>query len=241
MPAEPTISRSEWRLTKSEASSPNGMVTADALAAEAGLEILREGGNALDAALAAAFALSVVSPIGSGLGGIAGLVVWSDGKASAFDGATRGPLAAKEEMFELAGGDARSGMYGWPAVKGDANVEGPLSLSVPGAVAAYELAHRRYGKLAWARLFDPAIRLAHDGFVMDWYGTLIFGTYAARLHRNAEAKRVYYRPGGAPYRPPTGFEARYRLRARFTKCTTIRFVRERISMPIDQETTRISV
>jgi gamma-glutamyltranspeptidase/glutathione hydrolase len=211
MPADPTIARSEWRLTKTEASAPNGMVTADPLPAEAGLEILREGGNALDAALATAFALGVVSPIGSGLGGIAGLVVWRDGKTSAFDGATRAPLAAKEEMFELAGGDVRSGMYGWPAVKGDANVEGPLSLSVPGAVAAYELAHRRYGKLPWARLFEPAIRLARDGFVMDWYGTLIFGAYAARLHRNAEAKRVYYRPGGAPYRPPTGFEPPERL------------------------------
>ena len=211
MPAEPTVTRSEWRLTKTEVSARSGMVTADPLPAEAGIEILRDGGNALDAALATAFALGVVSPVGSGLGGIAGLVVWRDGKASAFDGATRAPLAAKEEMFELAGGDARSGMYGWPAVKGEANVEGPLSVSVPGALAAYELAHQRFGTLPWARLFEPAIRLAHDGYVMDWYGTLIFGAYAARLHRNAEAKRVYYRAGGAPYRPPTGFEAPERL------------------------------
>ena len=102
-------------------------------------------------------------------------------------------------------------MYGWPAVKRDANVEGPLSVTVPGALAAYELAHRRFGRLPWARLFEPAIRLAREGFVMDWYGTLIFGAYAARLHRNAEAKRVYFRDGGAPYRPPTGFEAPERL------------------------------
>ena len=203
--------RSEWRFTKTEAVAANGMVTADPLPAEAGLEILRDGGNALDAALATAFALGVVSPIGSGLGGIAGLVVWRAGEATSFEGSTRAPLAAREAMFELAGGDARSGMYGWPAVKGDANVEGPLSVTVPGALAAYELAHRRHGKLPWARIFEPAIRLARDGFVMDWYGTLIFGAYAARLHRNAEAKRVYFRGGGAPYRPPTGFEAPERL------------------------------
>ncbi len=134
--------RSQWIFSKTEAVAPNGMVTADPLAAEAGVEILREGGNALDAALATAFALGVTSPIGSGLGGIAGLVVWREGKASSFDGSTRAPLASRPEMFELRGGDARSGMYGWPAVKNDANVEGPLSVSVPGAVAAYELAHR---------------------------------------------------------------------------------------------------
>lgn len=203
--------RSEWVFTKTEAVASNGMVTADPLAAEAGVEILREGGNALDAALATAFALGVTSPIGSGLGGIAGLVVWREGKASSFDGSTRAPLASRPEMFELVGGDTRTGMYGWPAVKKDANVEGPLSVSVPGAVAAYELAHRRLGKLPWARLLEPAIRLARDGFVMDWYTTLVFGTGAVRLHRNAEAKRVYYREGGAPYRPPTGFEPPDRL------------------------------
>src|SRR5437773_1017186 len=187
------------------------MVTADPLPAEAGVEILQEGGNALDAALATAFALGVTSPIGSGLGGIAGVVVWREGKTASFDGSTRAPLGAREAMFELAPGDARSGMYGWPSVKGEANVEGPLSATVPGAIAAYELAHRRFGRLPWARLLEPAIRLARDGYVMDWYGTLIFGAYAARLHRNAEAKRVYFRHG-APYRPPTGFEPPDRLR-----------------------------
>src|SRR2546428_372672 len=102
-------------------------------------------------------------------------------------------------------------MYGWPAVKGVGTAEGPLSVSVPGAVAVYELAHSRFGKLPWARLFEPAIRLAREGFLIDWYGTLVFGAFASRLHKNAEAKRVYYRQGGAPYRPPTGFEPPERL------------------------------
>ena len=88
--------RSEWLFTKTEAAATKGMVTADPLPAEAGVEMLRQGGNALDAALATAFALGVTSPIGSGLGGIAGLVIWRDGKTSAFDGSTRAPIASGE-------------------------------------------------------------------------------------------------------------------------------------------------
>src|SRR3989440_7154849 len=122
--------RSEWRFTRTEAVAATGMVTADPLPAEAGVEILREGGNALDAALASAFALGVTSPVGSGLGGIAGIVVSRDGDASSFDGSTLAPIAARADMFELAAGDGRTGMYGWPAVKGDVNIEGPLSVSV---------------------------------------------------------------------------------------------------------------
>lgn len=199
--------RSDWRFTKAEAECANGMVTSDPLAAEAGVEILREGGNALDAALATAFALAVTSPSDSGLGGIAGVVVWRDGKASSFDGSTCAPTAARPDMFRLVGGDAQSGMYHWPSVKDEANDEGPRSVSVPGAVAAYELAHQRFGKLPWRRLIEPAIRLARDGFPIDWYGTLVFASDAARLHRDPEARRVFFHGTGAPYRPATGAEA----------------------------------
>src|SRR5207253_3970700 len=119
--------RSQWVFSKTEAVAANGMVTADPLAAEAGVEILREGGNALDAALATAFALAVTSPIGSGLGGIAGLVVWHEGKTSSFDGSTRAPLASRPEVFGLVGGAARAGMDGSSPGKPVATAEGPLS------------------------------------------------------------------------------------------------------------------
>src|SRR3989441_529555 len=97
---------SEWVFPRPGAVAPEGMITADPRAAEAGVEILREGGNALDAALATAFALGVTSPVGSGVGGIAGLVVSRDGEASSFDGSTLAPIAARADMFELAGGGA---------------------------------------------------------------------------------------------------------------------------------------
>ena len=136
MPTAPI--RSEWSHSKTEPVARNGMVTAEHhLAAEAGVEVLRDGGNAVDAAVAAGFVMGVVEPFTSGIGGIAGLVIRrADGTAVAIEGGTRAPKAAKPDMFTLKGGGARSGMYAWPAVKDDANIEGPLSVGVMGQPAA---------------------------------------------------------------------------------------------------------
>ena len=94
------------------------MVTAEHhLAAEAGVEMLHDGGNAVDAAVAAAFVMGVVEPFTSGIGGIAGLVIRrADGAVASIEGSTRAPLGARPDMFELVGGDARAGIYLWPAV-----------------------------------------------------------------------------------------------------------------------------
>src|SRR5512132_4305991 len=129
--------RSQWHHSKTEPIARGGMVTAEHyLAAEAGVEMLRDGGNAVDAAVTAAFVMGVVEPFTSGIGGIAGLVIrLADGTTTSIEGGTRAPKAARPDMFELVGGTARSGMYAWPAVKGDANIEGPLSVGVPGQVA----------------------------------------------------------------------------------------------------------
>src|SRR5229473_4977106 len=143
------VVRREWHHTKSEAVAPNGMVTAEHhLAAEAGVEMLRDGGNAVDAAVAAGFVMGVVEPFTSGIGGIAGLVIRrADGTSTSIDGGTRAPRAARPDMFELMGGGARSGMYLWPAVKDSANIEGPLSVGVPGQPAALLHALERHGTL----------------------------------------------------------------------------------------------
>ena len=115
------------------------MVTAEHhLAAEAGIEVMRDGGNAVDAAVAAAFVMGVVEPFTSGIGGIAGLVIRkADGSVASIDGGTRAPKAARPDMFTLLGGGARSGMYAWPAVKENANIEGLL--------------HRSGGRAGWCR------------------------------------------------------------------------------------------
>jgi gamma-glutamyltranspeptidase/glutathione hydrolase len=200
--------RSQWHHSKTEPASDGGMVTAEHHhAAEAGVEMLREGGNAVDAAVAAAFVMGVVEPFTSGIGGIAGLVIRrADGTVASVEGGTRAPLAARPDMFELAGGGARAGMYLWPAVKDGANIDGATSVTVPGQAAALCLALERYGSLPRARVMEPAIRLARDGFEIDWYVALSFAMYAERLWKAGEAKRIFFRPSGAPLRPPIGTE-----------------------------------
>lgn len=200
--------RSRWHHSKTEPVARGGMVTTEHhLAAEAGVEMLRDGGNAVDAAVAAAFVMGVVEPFTSGIGGIAGLVIRrADGAVASVEGSTRAPLAARADMFELVGGDARAGMYMWPAVKGAANIEGATSATVPGQAAALCLALERFGSLPRARVMEPAIRIARDGFEIDWYVALSFAMYAERLWKSGDARRIFFRPSGAPLRPPIGTE-----------------------------------
>ncbi|RSV38875.1 gamma-glutamyltransferase [Sphingomonas sp. ABOLD] len=133
---------------------------ADPRAAAAGVEILRAGGSATDAAIATMLALGVVEPQSSGLGGGSFLVLY-DARTKAMttvDGRETAPMAADDHWFYDAAGKPLSHF---------AAVPGGRSVGVPGAVRAMALAHRRSGKLAWAKLFAPAIRLARDGFVLS--------------------------------------------------------------------------
>jgi len=200
--------RSEWLHSKTEPVARNGMVTAEHhLAAEAGIEAMRDGGNAVDAAVTAAFVMGVVEPFTSGIGGIAGLVIrLPDGRVTSIEGGTRAPKAVRPDMFELVGGGARAGMYAWPAVKDNANIEGPLSVGVPGQPAALLCAHERYGRLPRERVMAPAVRIAREGFEIDWYVSLSFAMYHERLSKAGDGKRVFFRPSGAPLRPPIGTE-----------------------------------
>lgn len=128
------------------------------LATQAGLETLRAGGSAVDAAIAAQLVLALVEPQSSGLGGGAFLMHWDGRQVVAFDGRETAPLAADERLFLAADGKPM-GFY-------EAAVGG-RSVGTPGAVRLLETAHRRYGKLPWATLFEPAIRLSDSGFPMS--------------------------------------------------------------------------
>ena len=135
------------------------VVAAEPLAAEAGREILREGGSAVDAAIAVQAVLTLVEPQSSGIGG-GGFLLHYDGVTHAlesYEGRETAPASARADMFLDASGK--------PLKFYDAAVSG-LSVGVPGALRMLEKAHQEHGRLPWARLFVPAIQLAEHGFAV---------------------------------------------------------------------------
>lgn len=131
---------------------------ANPLAAEAGRAMLRQGGSAIDAAIAMQAVLTLVEPQSSGIGGGAFIVFW-DGKAvRTFDGRETAPAGATERLFLQADGQ--------PMPFTQAQIGG-RSVGTPGVLRALELAHKHYGRLRWAQLFEPAIQLAEQGFPLS--------------------------------------------------------------------------
>jgi len=167
-----------------------GMVSAaDPRAAAAGVQILREGGTAADAAFATLLALNVVEPQSSGIGG-GGYLVYSDKGAApvAFDGREKAPHAATGTWFFK---------NGQPMEFSDAQ-PGGKSVGVPGNIRMMALAHQRFGKVPWAALFQPAIKLARDGFKITprLYNSLRH--YPATGALSAEARSIFYQADGQP-------------------------------------------
>ena len=195
-PRQPT----RTTIAKEEARAGRAMVaTKDRLATQAGLEILEAGGNAVDAAVAACFAVGVVEPASSGIGG-GGYLVYQVGELGGVVGfPMRGPLAARPDMYELTGEPA-AGAFGWAGVVGDANLEGYRSIATPGTVYGLCEAQRLHGRLGLAEVVAPAVRLARDGFTPNWFNIYAIGLQAGKLHRHM-ALREMFLPGGEM---PTG-------------------------------------
>ena len=185
-------------LTKTEATSNSGMVaTKDRHATEAGLEVLELGGNAVDAAVAACFAIGVVEPASSGIGGGGYLVYQIKDRGGVIGFPMRGPIAAKPDMYELTGQPA-GGIFGWAEVVGNENLEGPRSICTPGTVAGLCEAQRLHGRLPLADVMRPAIRLAGEGFPPGWYAVQALGGQAGKLHRYDELRRIFMPDGDLP-------------------------------------------
>ena len=172
------------------------VAAANPLATDAGYQVLKAGGSALDAAIAVQMVLTLVEPQSSGLGGGAFLMHWDGRTVQAWDGRETAPAAADERLFLLAEGK--------PMPFPQAMVGG-RSVGVPGVVRMLEQAHRTHGKLPWARLFEPAIRLAEEGFaVSPRLHTQLLAEQALRATPNAAA--YFYGPDGQPH--PVGHRLR---------------------------------
>ncbi|MBV6823843.1 gamma-glutamyltransferase [Pseudomonas sp. PD9R] len=131
---------------------------ANPLAAEAGREMLRRGGSAIDAAIAMQAVLTLVEPQSSGIGGGALIVLWDGKSVRTYDGRETAPAGATEKLFLQADGTPMSFT---PAQIGG------RSVGTPGVLRALELAHQKHGRLPWAQLFEPAIKLAEQGFAIS--------------------------------------------------------------------------
>lgn len=147
----------------------NGMVaSSNKIASEVGVEILKKGGNAIDASVATAFALAVTLPSAGNIGG-GGFLVFMDsaGNATTIDFREKAPLKASPDMFLNADGDLLTGrnQYGREST---VNHIGARSIGVPGTVDGLYLAHQKYGRLAWVDLVQPAIELAQNGFPLNY-------------------------------------------------------------------------
>ena len=163
------------------------IVAAEPDAAAAGLAMLRAGGSAVDAAIAAQMVLTLEEPQSSGIGGGAYLVVAAGSALYAYDGRETAPASAKPDMFL----DAR----GQPRSHGDV-IPGGLSVGVPGAVRMLAIAHAAHGKLPWAKLFEPAINLADQGFVVPRRLALELGDGGPRLAAMPGIRDLFFAPDG---------------------------------------------
>jgi gamma-glutamyltranspeptidase/glutathione hydrolase len=182
-------SASGYSAKTGHASEKFSVAAANPLATQAGYDILKKGGSAIDAAIAVQMVLGLVEPQSSGLGGGA-FMLYFDGKAlQAFDGRETAPAAADENL--LLGNDGKPLPF-------YAAVVGGRSVGTPGAVRMLELAHQQHGKLPWASLFEPAIALAEQGFALSPRLYALLSDEKYLRNNDSQAASYFYFAEGQP-------------------------------------------
>lgn len=195
-----------WTVRKPAVTSPGGVVaTQHQAASEIGARVLADGGNAVDAAIAASVALAVAEPWMSGLGGGGFMLVRPAGEAAAWAVSCGmvAPGSLDPADYPLTG-ETGADMFGWPAVLEDRNLHGPFAVAVPGLVAGLALARERLGSWPWADLLEPACALAEQGTEVDWHATLAIAASAPELARDAACAAAFLTDGLPKAAPWTG-------------------------------------
>lgn len=188
-------------IRKPAVSAKGGIVAAQSRkAAEIGARILADGGDCIDAVVATTFALGVLEPWMSGLGGGGAMVLYRarENRYEVIDYGMRTPRNIRVEDYPLTGDGAASDLFPWPRVKDDRNLHGPGSIAVPGVVAGMEEAHRRHARMPWKELLAPSVALAGEGLAVDWWTTLEIASVAADLRRYPASAAAYLKDGLPP-------------------------------------------
>ncbi len=180
----------------------NGMVSSKhPLIGEAGVNIMHKGGNAIDAAVAAAFTDCVVEPAMNGIGGEGVMTIHLEsGENIIIDYVGRPSKNASIHMYELKD-TKESGWMGWKKVKDDENILGFKAMTVPGTIAGLCEALERYGTMDLETVTQHAIRTAENGFIMNWWTAGSIFRYMERMYRFPEWRRLFLREGKFPYLP----------------------------------------
>ncbi len=166
------------------------VVTAQHLATDVGVEVLKNGGNAVDAAVAVGYALAVVYPTAGNLGGGGFMTIrLKDGKTTFLDFRERAPLAATKTMYLDTKGD----------IVPRASLDGYLAIGTPGSVMGFETAREKYGTKTREELIAPALQYAKEGFTLEQGDAATFASGAKRLVRDEEAAKIFLKAGGVPY------------------------------------------
>ena len=182
-----------WQVRKPAVRGGGGVVTSHfRTAAQVGAEVLRAGGNAIDAAIATSFAVSVVEPWMSGIGGCGFMLIYlaEEDRVRCVNFGTVAPAGLDPSDYPLVEGEGGD-IFVWPAVRGDANVHGYNSMGTPGQLDGIGLAWERYGTKPWADLLAQAITLAERGLPVNWMTTLRVASAMADLRRYAASAEIY--------------------------------------------------
>ena len=175
-------------------------------AAQAGAAVLEAGGDAIDAAVATSFAIGVVEPWMSGVAAGGCMVLWraKERKAYVLDYGMRSPAALDPDDYPVVGGQSVD-LFPWPRVKDDRNAVGASAVAVPGVVAGMSLAHERFGRMPWRELVAPAVALAKEGLLLDWFAGLQIASSARLLALDRDAADLFLEDGRWP--PLAGWTA----------------------------------
>lgn len=169
-------------------------------AAEVGAAVLAAGGDAIDAAVATSFAVGVVEPWMSGPMGGGMMTLWraDEDRAETIEFGMRAPAGLRLDDYPLDPGGKAGDLFPWTRVQGDRNIYGATAVAVPGTVAGMELAHGRYGRKAWADLLAPAVKLADEGMLIDWYASLMIASATRQLAQDPDAADLFLVDGQWP-------------------------------------------